>query len=180
MGLPPSPLARSAGEGPGVRANPPSPLARSAGEGPGVRALSHLLDRDLFTAILTRLGDRSDVFVNPLAFPPDGLGRGIGELYHGNEVHFFYLNAGDEIARVEVPPWVAADPVRLDLVHAVVADQVRRGEGYPVALAEAHEQAVLGDGDRDVFWELVEGMAASRGISFGPSAKAAAKRRRGL
>jgi len=56
---------------------------------------------------------------------------------------------------VEVPSWVAESKELLDLAHALVFDQVRRGGGYPVALAEAHEQAVVSAQDREAFWSLV-------------------------
>jgi hypothetical protein len=73
----------------------------------------------------------------------------------GTAVQFVYLNVGDEIARIEVPAWVGDDPVLLDLVHAVVYDGCARGWGYPPALAEAHEQAVIRAGERDAFMRMV-------------------------
>jgi hypothetical protein len=73
-----------------------------------------------------------------------------------HQVYFFYLKVDDEIARVEVPEWVALKPGLLDLTHALVLDQCRRGQGYPVALSEAHEQAVVTGSDREEFWSLVE------------------------
>ncbi len=52
---------------------------------------------------------------------------------------------------MEVPEWVARRKDLLDLTHALVLDQCRRGQGYPVALSEAHEQAVVtGSGQRRV------------------------------
>lgn len=92
------------------------------------------------------------------------------------DVSFFYLNAGPEIARVEIPAWVAADPKLIDLVHAVVYDQCRRGFGYPVALMEAHEQAVVSEADRQEFWQLVRLSLAGEGLSEAGSAKAFSKR----
>jgi NurA-like 5'-3' nuclease len=44
----------------------------------------------------------------------------------------------------------------MNLTHALVLDQCRRGQGYPVALSEAHEQAVVTGADREEFWSLVE------------------------
>ena len=47
-------------------------------------------------------GERSDVFATTSS---------IVERYYGeHEVHFYYLNAGEEIARVEIPAWVAEAP----------------------------------------------------------------------
>lgn len=68
---------------------------------------------------------------------------------------FFYLNVGNEIVRIEVPLWVSQDSTAIDLVCAVALDQVAKGCGYPVALAEAHEQAVIRGADRDFFYHVV-------------------------
>lgn len=92
------------------------------------------------------------------------------------DVSFFYLNAGPEIARVEVPAWVADDPERMDLVHALVYDQCGRGFGYPVALMEAHEQAVVSEADRQEFWQLVRLALAGQALPEAGSAKAFSKR----
>ena len=105
------------------------------------------LDRDLFGAMLA-LGQRSCVFATS-----SSISR---EHYGPHQVYYYYLNAGQELARVEVPQWVAQDRERLDLSHALVLDQCRRGAGYPAAIMEAHEQAVIDGGDREVFRVLVE------------------------
>lgn len=93
---------------------------------------------------------------------------------------FFYLNAGGEIARIEVPEWIARDSQRLDLVHRVIADQCERGRGYPPSLVEAHEQAVVGEADRAVFSRLVEARLAEAGFHVRPSAKQQSKLRRAV
>lgn len=69
--------------------------------------------------------------------------------------YFFYIDVGDEIGRVEIPAWVARDEALVDLVAQVVVDQSEKGRGYPVALAEAHEQAVVKGPDRDLFYHLL-------------------------
>jgi len=58
--------------------------------------------------------------------------------------------------RIEIPQWVAQDEKRLNLVHTLVLDQCKRGQGYPVALGEAHEKAVITGADRENFCRLVE------------------------
>jgi hypothetical protein len=91
---------------------------------------------------------------------------------------YFYLHTGHEVARVEVPAWVAADTGQLDLAHAIVIDQCRLGRGYPVALQEAHEQAVLSTADRRLVEELIERRLASLGIVMNRTGKDGSKRGR--
>jgi NurA-like 5'-3' nuclease len=86
------------------------------------------------------------------------LSRANREFYREHAIHFFYLRVGDEIARVEVPQWVAQNAALVDRVHAVVYDQALRDQGYPVALARAHEQAIVRASDRRVFLQMVEQM----------------------
>ena len=101
-------------------------------------------DRDVFARTL-QPGERSAIFaVSPLP---------LEQYYVGIGVAFFYVHAGEEIGRVEVPSWVADNPDLLGLVHALVVDQCERGRGYPVALMEAHEQAVVTGSDRRYFAE---------------------------
>ena len=69
--------------------------------------------------------------------------------------HFYYLNGGAEIARVEVPDWLAEDPELLALGHAMLVKQCQLGLGYPVAISEAHEQAVITSHDREEFRRLI-------------------------
>jgi hypothetical protein len=92
------------------------------------------------------------------------------------DVLFFYLNAGPEIGRVEVPSWVASDPNLLDMAHALVYDQCTRGFGYPAVLIEAHEQAVVTEADRQEFWQLVRLALAAEALPETTSAKAFSKR----
>ena len=43
--------------------------------------------------------------------------------------HFYYLNGGAEIARVEAPDWLASDPEPLALSHAMLVKQCQLGLG---------------------------------------------------
>ena len=95
-----------------------------------------------------------------------------------HRICFFYLNAGREIARVEVPQWVAADLDLLDLVHAAIFDQCWLGRGYPVALQEAHEAAVLSMADRRTVELAVERALAEVGVVFLHTGKDGSKRGR--
>jgi hypothetical protein len=117
----------------------------SAGEAP-CDIISGLNDRLIFDQWL-QPGERSALFINPSA---------IMKKYGRHRVYFYYLKLEDEIARIEVPEWVALRPERLDLSHTLVLDQCRRGQSYPVVLSEAHEQAVVTGADREEFWSLVE------------------------
>jgi hypothetical protein len=59
----------------------------------------------------------------------------------------------------------------VETLCAAVMNQCAKGMGYPVALSEAHEQAVVRAGDRRAFVELARRQGVSR-----PSAKLARKR----
>jgi NurA-like 5'-3' nuclease len=102
----------------------------------------------------------------------------VAKYYGANEVNFFYVRLDGEVARVEVPLWVAEDEKLVGLVHSAILDQCRRGLGYPVALSEAHEQAVVNFADREQFWELVNQILVEDGIFLENSAKSESKRAR--
>ena len=125
-------------------------------------------DRELFTALLTP-GERSALFISPSK---------IQKRYGINLVNFFYLRLEDEIARIEIPQWVARDEKRLNLVHTLVLDQCKRGQGYPVALGEAHEKAVITGADRDNFWQMVESSLIAEHLPTLGSAKSRNKKTR--
>ena len=102
----------------------------------------------------------------------------VKERYGEHCVHFFYLRVDDEIARIEIPQWVTENSVLLNLTHSLVLDQCRRGQGYPVVLSEAHEQAVVTGADRENFWELVESSMITEHLPSPGSAKSFSKRTR--
>jgi hypothetical protein len=134
-------------------------------------AIGGLLDRDLFSRLLAQ-GQRSALFSSRSSV--------VAKYYGANEVNFFYVRLDGEVARIEVPLWVAQDEKLVELVHSAVLDQCRRGLGYPVALSEAHEQAVINAADREQFWELVEQVMIEDGIVPESSAKSQSKRARWL
>ena len=96
-----------------------------------------------------------------------------------HQVCFFYLRYGADIARVEVPHW-ATDSVRLGRLHATLVNQCDRCGGYPRALQEAHEQAVISGGDRQQFSILLEREADRHGLLTPANSKQMSKRRRAL
>lgn len=65
---------------------------------------------------------------------------------------FVYLNTGQEIVRLEFSAWLQ-DKIHDYLVYII--DQINKGSGYPVVLAEAHMQAVISNQDRFYFYKLI-------------------------
>jgi hypothetical protein len=134
-------------------------------------ALDGLPDRALFGVLAP--GERSARFSITLT------GR-LADYYVGQMPQFFYLNVGSELARVEFPSWVGQRPDWLDLIHAVVVDQCRKGQGYPVVLARAHERALVSMGDRLAFQHVLDGVLARQGVPARPSEKQISKTRRAV
>jgi hypothetical protein len=88
-------------------------------------------------------GERSALFVRGTAANRDFRAR-------GHAIYFFYLNTGAELARVEVPEWVARQKHQLSLVQAAIYEQCRFNNGYPYVLTRADEQAVILGEEREV------------------------------
>ncbi len=133
--------------------------------------LGKLRDRELLQGVL-KPGERTDVFATV---------SDVVKEY--GEIVFCYLEVGGEIARVEMPKWVAEDEEALNLGLGVVLDQCAlSGDAppYPLALMEAHEAAVIDAGTRTVVEQLVEQEFARRGLSYIRSGKDRSKRRRGV
>jgi len=132
-------------------------------------AVSGIRDRELFAGIL---GDceRSALFKTTSKI--------VEKQYGEHRIYFYYINVDEEIARVEIPEWVAKNEELLALTHSLILDQCRRGHGYPVALSEAHEQAVVTGADRENFWQLIEAALADEKIRTFTSAKARSKNTR--
>jgi hypothetical protein len=79
----------------------------------------------------------------------------------GHGIHFFYLNLSSnplerQLARVEIPAWLAGDAAAVDLLHAGLVRQAGLTGGYPYVLARADELAVISSEER----EAVEMMLA--------------------
>ncbi|MBI5834847.1 MAG: DNA double-strand break repair nuclease NurA [Armatimonadetes bacterium] len=128
-----------------------------------------LVDSDLFGAVLPA-SHRSPLFVE----------RNSGYERIKQRAAFFYLHAARdgaarEIGRVEMPEWAADDESVVSLVHAVIVDQIAKGHGYPVALQEAHEQAIVRGPDRAAFVQLLERELVRGGMPVTHSLKARSK-----
>lgn len=141
------------------------------GERPCDKKLSGVLDREIFTKSLS-IGERSPVFRSNAPIVQNHYGQ------HG--ICFFYLRTEEEIGRVEIPDWIAADETMLGMVHSIILEQCRLGPGYPVALKEAHEQAVVSGADRQYFIELMEAALTEQHLPVYSSEKNISKMRRWL
>lgn len=64
----------------------------------------------------------------------------------------------------------------LSLCHSLVLDQCRRGQGYPVAISEAHEQAVINGADRQFFKQMLAEALEREGLPVYTSEKDRSKR----
>ncbi|UCG55123.1 MAG: DNA double-strand break repair nuclease NurA [Dehalococcoidia bacterium] len=126
-------------------------------------------DRDLFSELLAD-GERSALFTSQSSI--------VEKCYGNHRIHFFYLRVDDEIARIEIPKWVEADKNLLNMTHSLILDQCRRGHGYPVALSEAHQQAVVSGADRENFQRLIEMALVEENIQLTASAKSLSKKTR--
>ncbi|MDP7578291.1 MAG: DNA double-strand break repair nuclease NurA [SAR202 cluster bacterium] len=139
--------------------------------GPCDNCVDGIRDREIFERMLST-GERSATFTSNHPI--------VTQYYGDNGVAFFYINVGEEIARVEVPSWVAKDKSLLNLTHTLILDQCKRGQGYPVALMEAHEQAVINGADRRFFVQHLERVLYEKGLPTYTSEKVRSKRVRAL
>ncbi|MFB6273082.1 MAG: DNA double-strand break repair nuclease NurA [Salinibacter sp.] len=139
---------------------------------PGTPRLDGLLDRHVLATVLGP-GERSAVFGSASHIQ--------GEYPTGTDISFFYLKVsgagGGELGRVEVPRWVADDAALLDRVHATMLRECRKGEGYPLALSEAHERAVVRASEREAFFRLMERRLRRAGLNPTGSRKRRSKQR---
>jgi hypothetical protein len=137
-----------------------------AGREPSCSLCQGLVDADLIGARLGE-GERGPLFIS--------LSRINVERYGEHLIHFFHMRVGRELCRVEVPRWVAIDSKLVDRVHSLVYDQCARGDGYPVAIARAHEQAIVRAADRKAFLRILEGSLYRAEAAADSSAKKASK-----
>lgn len=128
-----------------------------------------LTDRELLAHL--RVGERSALFCS--------LAPVLREYHQQDQILFWYLHTGDEMARIEVPVW-AAVPDKLDLIQSVLMGQCTRGHGYPVVLTEAHEQAVIHSGARTAFKQLIQEALNSNALAAAVSAKRLSKDQRAV
>ncbi len=131
------------------------------------QTFSPLRDVTLWTTALSP-GDRGPIWKSS---------ADILSCYGENTVYFCYVHVGAEVARVEFPQWMVEDHALLESALSLMLAQVQKGFGYPVALAEAHNQAVVRGGDRTRFFTLLEQQMIRAGLkNVGTSFKEARKR----
>lgn len=86
----------------------------------------------------------------------------------GHSIHFFYVNVGtatqSEIARIEVPSWIAQDRAAVGLLHAAIIEQCKVSPGYPYVLARAHEIAVVTTAERAEFEKMIATQLTRQGL----------------
>lgn len=75
---------------------------------------------------------------------------------------WFYLTLHGEVLRVEMPAYAAE---HVDRVAARIVDQVAKGFGYPIALAEAHVQATVTERDRQLWYRLIDVALEQHGVT---------------
>jgi hypothetical protein len=143
----------------------------AAGRMPSCSACQGLTDADILADTLAE-GQRGPLFIS--------MSRVNIESYGSHLIHFFYMRVGREVARVELPRWVAEDLDAVDLVHTLIYDQCMKGQGYPVALARAHEQAIVRAADRRAFLSMVEGSLLRAELPAADSRKRESKERQGV
>lgn len=106
------------------------------------------------------------------------------EDYSGQfELHFFYLNVSFEkthpqIARIEIPGWVAKNDNYLKILHGQLLEQcqVLGVKPYPYLLHRAHETAVVTIEDKAQVTSLIQQVMGINGMKLGvASNKQAAK-----
>ncbi len=132
------------------------------------RGRRDLTDTDLFRELL-RPGHRSKVFVDISTHNSDFARRD-----PLNEVCFFYFNpgrSGRQIARVDLPLAVAADPAAVAAIHGLLVDQCHLLGGYPYVLTRADEIAVVGTRDQEDLELMIDAAMQRQGISAHVTAK---------
>jgi hypothetical protein len=131
-----------------------------------------LTDVHLFSQLLGP-GQRSKLFV--MVSDPN---HKFAAQDQANEVCFFYLNPGShgrQIARVDIPLWVAADEAKVTAVHTLVYDQCQILGDYPYVLARADETAVVTHRDQEQLNFMIDVIMERYGISRTITAKQASK-----
>ena len=130
-----------------------------------------LSDRQLFRTILEK-GSRSGFFLSGA--------RASRALQLRNRICFAYINTGQEAARIEIPAWLYEDKVLLNFALSALSSQIIKGNGYPISLSEAHNQAVVKQHDRQQFFRILGQKMMSSNQSPVMVSQKESKKRRGI
>jgi hypothetical protein len=133
------------------------------------KLLSITKDSDIFEALL-RTGERSAVFKSNAPILN----------FYNSPIYFFFLNVGSEVVRIEIPEFVAKNGDLLETTCALIISQSDKGKGYPVALKEAHEQAVIKNSEKKFIEELFIESLGKKGIKFNQNYKLLSKEIRSI
>ena len=126
------------------------------------------------SSLLLAPGHRSPLYQSSHLAARFALGLATGQEWS----HFYYLNGGAEIARVEGPRLAGrAIPNCPPSATPCWSSSASSASAYPVAVSEAHEQAVITGHDREEFRRLTLMLLEQRGLPTPESAKATSKRR---
>ncbi|MCS7285851.1 MAG: DNA double-strand break repair nuclease NurA [Anaerolineae bacterium] len=117
------------------------------------RPWGRLTDATLFSFLPK--GWRSALFESPSV---------LNDYYGENRVFFFYLNVEGEIARVEVPEWIARDRELVAFIQGAILKQSENTGGYPYVLERAHELAVIKAQERKSLEEMIERAMMRKGL----------------
>jgi hypothetical protein len=131
-----------------------------------------LTDIDLYELFL-QPGDRSAVFAE-ISQHNSAFRRRDPE----NEVCFFYLRTGEgkgQLARVDIPMWVARDETTVSAVHALIYDQCQILGNYPYVITRADEIAVVGKRDQEELENRIALRLAEQGIDTTMTSKQQSK-----
>ena len=112
-----------------------------------VHKLLHVVDTGVVSFFLEE-GQRSTLFASHMPI--------VQEYPVHLRPWFCYYSTQSEMVRIEFPYYVVQDTDLLNRSLSIVADQVKKGGGYPISTAEAHVQAVVKGSDRDFFYQLLE------------------------
>ncbi|WAM30901.1 DNA double-strand break repair nuclease NurA [Caldicellulosiruptor naganoensis] len=95
--------------------------------------------RDVFLFSHLKTGQHSNVFYT--------LGRAFDE-FEDTDIAFVYLQTGYEVARIEIPLYVAKDQSWLKKCIGAIYHQCQIGFGYPISLTHAHEFSTISYHDK--------------------------------
>ena len=128
-----------------------------------------LTDADLFSQLLAP-GERSKLFMD-VSFANNRFRK-------PNQVCFFYLNPGrfgQNIARVDLPQWVAQNDAAVAAIHALIYDQCQIMGNYPYVITRADEMAVVKRRDQEELEFRIGRKMDAYGVDVNMTAKAQTK-----